>query len=478
MQTKTPPSSYFICAQATEEHLLYWLLTSEKALLLVAKDLKEDLFYDPKCKAIAKAIIQLLEEEEQVNWQTVVARLNAQPYQNATMADVAQIIAIPGSSTAPLLSLMKTLDMYRKCRAMVKLSQILWMTGTKDPQISTQEQEIEMMLQQFDEIRLGFEKTFEPLDEALEKNRQTIADNQHAETRHTGLLTGFKLIDNMGGLPIGMSVLAAKSSHGKSAMALNWAVNAAKQGMKVAFFSLEMQSEELSARILSMETRDMQALVSANAIMRMPLSQEQIHSTDMAITRLRESGCAKNILLNVDLSSAFTRMELQIKQLVSQDGVKAIFIDYLQIVEMARKNGSTKEEVIGAIAHKLHALAVKMQIYIVVLSQVNRTVQGEPSMFQLRDSGQIAEAADSVAILWRPEQEPIPTTYNEPHKDWPTAGTAILKLEKFRNGPTGEDLIKYTPRLTYYEDLSPEELALRMHQPGKQDELFTPETFE
>lgn len=464
-----------ICAQETEKHLLSWMLNSQKALDLVAPYLTEELFYDVKCKEIAKIFIQLIREGEAINWQMIIARLNALPYCHATMGDVAELMSIPGSSTAPIPSLLRTLDMYRRCRAMVNLSQILWMAGTRSPQLEKQGQEIEEMLEQFDKIRLGIDSPIVAMEKCIEQNLQTIQDNLNPETRHSGMLTGFQLIDQWGGLPIGMTVLGAKSSHGKSAMAMSWAMHAARSGMKVAFFSFEMLSEELSARALAMETRDMRTQVSANAIMRMPLRQEQIASTTEAALRLRNSGCGENILLNADLSSSFSRMELQIRQLVNHSGVKVVFVDYLQIVEMSRKNGSTREEAIGTIAHRLHALSVQLQIHIIVLSQMNRTIQGEPNMFQLRDSGQIAEAADSIAILWRPEQDRI-SSYNEPHQSWPTHGTAILKMEKFRNGPTGDALVRYIPHLTCYEDL-PDDQAVALAQNPSEQDLFSSEIF-
>lgn len=464
-----------ICAQETEKHLLYWLLSSQKAIDMVAPYLREDHFYDPVNKEIGKIIIQLIHEGETVDWTVVWGRLQTMPYAHATMADVGALLSIPGSSTGSITTLLKILDRYRKCRAMVTLSQTLWMTGVKDPQEDKQDQEIEMMLKQFDEIRLGIESPIITMEESVQENLRTIEDNKKEETRHTGLLTGFRLIDQWGGLPIGMTVLGAKSSHGKSAMAMAWALNAAKRGMKVAFFTFEMLSEELSARALAMQTRDMKAQVSANALMRMPLNDEQMHSAQEAVNRLRESGCLQNFMLNKDISSSFTKMELQIRQLVNHSGVKAVFVDYLQIVEMSRKGGETKEEQIGNIAHRLHTLAVQLQIYIIVLSQMNRSIQGEPSMHQLRDSGQIAEAADSIAIVWRPEQDKLPS-YNEPHQSWPTKGTALLKMEKFRNGPTGDCLIKYTPHITCYEDIDPNgynDLNLN----ADQRELFSPDTF-
>lgn len=445
------PSAYMICAEETEKHLLSWMLHSQKAIDIVAPYLREDHFYDPRWKEIAKIFIQLIQEGEPFNWQIVSARLKAQPYVIATMADVGELMSVPGSSTAPISSLLKTLDMYRKCRAMVSLSQILWMTGVKDPIADKQDQEIEIMLKQFDDIRLGIESPIITMEESVAENLKTIDDNQREETRHTGLLTGFRLIDQWGGLPIGMTILGAKSSHGKSSMAMAWALHAAKRGMKVAFFTFEMLSEELSARALSMETRDMKSQVSANTLMRMPLNADQKEATLTAVKRLRESGCLQNFMLNKDIACSYTKMELQIRQLVNHSGIKAVFVDYLQIVEMSRKGGQTKEEQIGNIAHRLHTLAVQLQIYIIVLSQMNRSIQGEPSMHQLRDSGQIAEAADSIAIVWRPEQDKL-SSYNEPHQSWPTKGTALLKMEKFRNGPTGESLIRYMPHLTCYED--------------------------
>jgi len=472
---KEGPRAEYVSDPVLEGNLLALMLQSKVAVDFVSPYLRAEHFYDAKYRFIAQIMLKMIEEGVEISPMMVVARINVEPNPQATMADVAELLSAPTTQTQSLLSMLQLLDQYRKCRALVDLSMQMFVAGRRlNP--DRLEKDIDELVEQFYKIRQGIESPIITMDQSVDRNLQIIQDNLSDETRHQGLLSGFHLIDKPGGLPVGLTVLGAKTSHGKSAMAMTWAVNASKSGMKVAYFSFEMESEELSARALAMETRQMEPPVSANTMMRLPLDSAQLASTHEAAVRLRKSGCCQNLYLNEDHSTTYPRLEMQIRQLVNHNGVKAVFIDYLQTVNMPGRSSMTREEQIGQVAHRLHELALQLRIHVVALSQMNRSIQGEPNMFHLRESGQIAEAADCIAIIWRPEQDHYPL-YNEPHTHWPTKGTALLKIEKFRNGPTGESLVAFTPHVTAYRDLSASEIAQLANQPASQPDLLSPELF-
>ncbi len=466
------PCACYVSDPVLEANLLAIMIQYKKAVDFVAPHFRDDFFYTEKYRFLAQVILRMLEEGEEVSPMLLVAKINLVENPKATMLDVTDLMSMPTTSTSlSLMGMLELLDKYRKCRALVDLSMKMYMVG-KHLDDDRLEEEIDLLLNDFDKIRQGFGNPIITLDQSVDNNLQIIQDNLSDKTRHTGLMTGFNLIDRSGGLPKGLTILGGKTSHGKSAMAMAWAVNAAKAGMKVAYFSFEMESEELSARALAMETHKMKTSVSANTMMRLPLDSQQLASAQEAVLQLRKSGCSQNLYFNEDHTTTYPHLEMEIRQLVNHNEVKAVFIDYLQTVNLPGRNNSTREELVGQVAHRLHELALQLKIHIVALSQMNRSIQGEPNMFHLRESGQIAEAADCIAILWRPSKDHV-SCYNEPHISWPVKGTAILKLEKFRNGPTGDTLVRFVPQITRYDDFPEEDYPTNTER-----ELFSSEVFD
>ena len=261
--------------------------------------------------------------------------------------------------------------------------------------------------------------------EVLKQAFEQIDQWQDREGRLTGLETGFyDLDDYTSGLqPSELIVLAARPSMGKTSLALNIADRVGskyKQG--VAIFSLEMAREQVARNMLCMHGK-----INSHHLRRGQLSREDLGKLSLALHELQEAP------LFIDDTPGLTPMELRAKarRLVSQNDVKLIIVDYLQLMEAPRMDGRQQE--ISMISRRLKGLARELKIPILAVAQLNRGVEDRldhrPRMSDLRESGAIEQDADVVALLHRKSY------YGE--ADEADSGASELIIAKQRNGPTG-----------------------------------------
>ena len=219
----------------------------------------------------------------------------------------------------------------------------------------------------------------------------------------TGVPTGFASLDRntLGLQPGTLSIIAARPSVGKTAFALNLAANAALKGKKVAFFSLEMPSDQLALRLLAAEAKLDWRKLSQGQLGRNEWDRIFNHAERIAAAELW-----------LDDNFVLTPVELRSKcrKIQREGGLDLVVVDYLQLMHAPsdRMNGSREQE-IATISRSLKALANELKIPIVALSQLNRGVEkrkGEPPMLSdLRESGAIEQDADIVMFLHRQEDE-------------------------------------------------------------------------
>jgi len=256
----------------------------------------------------------------------------------------------------------------------------------------------------------------------------------------TGLTTGFTDIDRLtAGLQKSDFVLiAARPSMGKTALALNLALNTAvKDKANVAVFSLEMAKEQLVQRIVSMES-----LVESNKLRSGELEGDDWEKITRASSRISEAN------IYIDDTPGITLFELQSKcrRLSAQQGLDLVVIDYLQLMEGEGKSESRQQE-ISSLSRGLKGLAREMNCPVVSLSQLSRAPEQRqdhrPILSDLRESGAIEQDADVVMFLYRDEY------YNE---DTEKRGVAEVKIAKHRNGPTGTIELAWVERFTKFAD--------------------------
>jgi len=270
-----------------------------------------------------------------------------------------------------------------------------------------------------------------------------INDNL-AGINKSSVKTGFRFMDGKGGAREGsVIVIGAWTSVGKSSLALNMAQNMASVGTPVAYYSLEMGTVELWARIVSSKTG-----ISAGKILGYPLKREEVNMVDMELSRLKELP----LYIDDKATTKFSKMIRSVRTMVKKYGIKVFVVDYLQI--FAQNNKGNEEAVIAAMARECKNICRELNICCILLSQLRRDKEERhPTIDMLRGSGQIEESADVIVLIDRPEAHPewgVNSYYGNPSVS--IEGTAELKVCKGRNIGLGRYYVGFdATRTTFYE---------------------------
>ncbi len=271
----------------------------------------------------------------------------------------------------------------------------------------------------------------EHLAKLIEQTYEQIALRDMEGVTLTGMSTGYHELDDMlSGLQKGeMVIIAARPSMGKTAYALNIAENIAlNAGQPVAFFSLEMSKQQLAQRLMSSR-----AGVDGQRMRRNMLNEDEFQRLQAVVTESRDAP------MFIDDTPGMTVLEMRAKsrRLAARHDIKAIFVDYMQL--MSSPGAESRQQEVSQISRGLKALARELNVPVVALSQLNRNPEGradnKPLLSDLRESGSIEQDSDVVMMLHREEYY---------HKDEAWAlenpekvGLAEVIIAKQRNGPTG-----------------------------------------
>lgn len=280
------------------------------------------------------------------------------------------------------------------------------------------------------------------MKDAHKSTYDTVNNNLSGE--RNGMYTGFRYFDNEGGFQNGeFVIIAGATSQGKTAFALDVCLNAAISGVPCACFSMEMSNTEIDARLLGKVSG-----VRPSDIMRKPLAPEQLKAYDRAI------GSTGDLPIYFDDRPAHTVESIvaSVRKMSKRMGVRMVIVDYLQILQANQRLGNmTEEQFFGVTARRFQQLAKELGVCVVLLSQLHRDhADEEPNINRLRGSGQIAEAADTVIIIWRPEY--YGKTYEGRYANVRPEGTALVKIVKGRNIGTGEFICGFdSVRLRFFD---------------------------
>ena len=308
-----------------------------------------------------------------------------------------------------------------------------------------------------------FQRSFIKFENALKQTIDMATRAYKNEKGVVGIPTGLTELDEkLGGLHNqDLIIIAGRPSMGKTALATNIAFNAAKnveqQGIKstVAFFSLEMSSEQLSTRILSEQAR-----IKSNDIRRGKITEkdfEQFIAT------------SKNILelpLYIDETpaitiSAISNRSRRIKRLF---GLDLIVVDYIQLMRSGTTKNEGRVQEISEITQGLKALAKELNVPVLALSQLSRAVEQrddkKPQLADLRESGSIEQDADVVMFVFREEyylERKEPRAGTVEHEEWRSKmndiiGAAEIMIGKHRHGPTGNIRVEFESMYTKFKD--------------------------
>jgi replicative DNA helicase len=256
----------------------------------------------------------------------------------------------------------------------------------------------------------------------------------------TGVPTGFTDIDEMtaGLQPADLIIVAGRPSMGKTTLAMNFAENAAiKHRLPVAIFSMEMPGEQLALRMMSSLGH-----IDQHKVRTGKLDDDDWPRLTSAVSLLDSAP------LFIDDTPALSPMELRARarRLKREHDLGLVIIDYLQLMQVAgtRENRATE---ISEISRNLKALAKELNVPVIALSQLNRSLEQRtdrrPVMSDLRESGAIEQDADVIMFIYRDE------VYNE---ESPQKGLAEVIIGKQRNGPVGTRLLTFRGQFTRFEN--------------------------
>jgi len=283
--------------------------------------------------------------------------------------------------------------------------------------------------------------SFVSLKDVIKSSFEMIEHLYDNKDMVTGVPSGFKDLDDLTtGFQKGdLIIVGGRPSMGKTAFALNIAQYVGLElGEPVAIFSLEMAKEQLAFRMLCSE-----AMVNSSSIRKGFVKKEDWHKLTNAASNLT------NAPIFIDDSSSITALELRAKarRLKMERGLSLIIVDYLQLM---RGKGSfeRREQEISDISRSLKALAKELNVPVIAVSQLNRSVEQrrppKPILADLRESGAIEQDADVILFLYRDE------IYNKDAKK----GLAEVIIAKQRNGPTGSVNLAFMSHCTRFMNLT------------------------
>jgi len=306
--------------------------------------------------------------------------------------------------------------------------------------------EIDEIVDQAEEIVFGvserrLQRTIAPIRQVMAEVVKRIDYLASHQGELMGVPSGFRLLDKLlGGFQKSdLIILAARPSAGKTALALNMAVNAAKRyGQRVAFFSLEMSAEQLVQRLLAAET----------GINQQRLRLGQINEDEWPLL-MEAAGLLSNTPMFIDDTPALSAMELRTKarRVHAEFGLDLIVVDYLQLMRGDARAENRVQE-ISYISRSLKGLARELNVPVLALSQLSRAVESRtekrPMLSDLRESGALEQDADIVMFIYREDM------YDETTD---RQNIADIIIAKHRNGPTGVVSLYFRKELTQFMEL-------------------------
>jgi len=261
----------------------------------------------------------------------------------------------------------------------------------------------------------------------------------------TGVPSGFTKLDELlsGFQPSDLIIIAARPSMGKTAFALSVAREAARAGRAIGVFSLEMAAHQLVLRLISSDSGiGLQALRSGK------LSSQQVQEI------IRKVDDLMGAKIYIDDSAGLTPVEFRakVRRMKVEHKIDMVVVDYLQLMHAPK--AESREREISTISHTLKAVAKELNIPVIALSQLNRTLEQRadkrPMLSDLRESGSIEQDADVVMFIHRPEYYKL-MTFDDGRS---TENIAEIIIGKQRNGPTGDVRLFYQKEHAAFHDLS------------------------
>ena len=426
-------------SEEAEKVVIGTLLTDGQKLNDIRELLPLEAFYLDKHKDVYKAILSLADKGERVDVITVMGEcpklgIKIQPAE----------IAILSSNYSPLgieehVAIIN--DKYKR-RKFFEIGALLQSNAYSE--VNDINDVLADVKDRLDGIFTSSKDNVLTLTDAIDGVNKIMSRNMSGGTVLTGDPTGFKELDRKsGGLQTSdLIIIAAESSQGKTSLAIKMVMNC---GCPVAFYSMEMKAEQIAARMMSISSG-----VSSSEILYSKMDEMKLEQIDRGVGKIYD----KPIYFDDRSTSNIETILASIRMMKIKYGIRGVVVDYLQILNVNMK-GTSKEQQMGDVARRLKNIAKELDIWVIALSQLNRNADNfKPTIARLRDSGQIAEAADMVLLVCRPEVYGEGKRFPyEGFEGYDTKGMAMLDVAKGRNIGLMRFLVGFHSATTNFFDI-------------------------
>ncbi len=432
-----------------EKVVLGALMIDRDAFSMISELLHPETFYEPRNQKIYNAIQALNLDEKPVDIMTVTEELKRE----GTLEDVggpAYIVELSShvASSAHIEYHAHILAQKFLARQLISFASVIE-TKAFDETVDVDElmQEAEGSL--FELSQKNMRQDYTQIDPVVSRAIEILQKASANTGGLTGIPSGYNKLDEVtsGWQNSDLVIIAGRPAMGKTSFALSIAKNIAVDYTEpIAFFSLEMSNVQLVQRLISNTCE-----IAGNKILSGQLSTDEWERLDKNLGKLTGAP------IYVDDTPGLSVFELRTKarRLVREKGVKIIMIDYLQLMNANGMKFGSRQEEVSTISRSLKGLAKELEIPILALSQLNRTVENRegiegkrPQLSDLRESGAIEQDADMVLFVHRPEYYHI----FEDEKGNDLHGMAQIIIAKHRKGATGDVLLNFRGEFTRFQN--------------------------
>lgn len=431
-----------------EQSLLGALMQEPEKLVEVKAAVDVEDFYDEKNKDIYNAILRLDEAEIIPDTTTIFEEINnsgAFKSMDASLYIVELYDITPSTrNIMHYANLVKRYSIYREIRSALLSSTEEMNQGNADIDSLT--------ATLFDQVERAMERAktsqFKNMKDVTNEVFQEIVARMSGEGQNIAIPTGFSTLDQLVGLGKGdLVILAARPSMGKTAFALNIALNVAGKNHRdesekktVALFSLEMGADQLVSRMICSE-----GMLDSEKIKKGTLDNDDMMKLETAVHFLNQ----KNIFIEDSAFIKVNEVKAKCKLLKNEYGLDLVVIDYLQLLQGSKRTDNRQQEV-SEISRSLKQMARELECPVIALSQLSRSVESRhdkrPMMSDLRESGSIEQDADIVSFLYRSDYYRSEDADENEVQEPSDVSTVEVIVAKNRNGQTGTAELAFMKR--------------------------------
>ncbi|MBR3532302.1 MAG: replicative DNA helicase [Clostridiales bacterium] len=432
----------------------YNVTEAEKAVLCLCMRSKEALenslvnslvpgdFVDPRHAAIYGVILDMYLKNQTVNRVSVCERLRSSPDKALRSVSDEYVYAVANNNAviSALDSYVEVVSRNSQSRKLINvLNELQSIAAKREASVNDI---ADMGISKLNMLKVKDESEgFEDLKTILTRNFIELKEAAFGNGTHREVKTGFSYLDSVtGGFKPGtVNVIAARPGIGKTALALNIAVNVAEMYSKtVAIFSLEMSKSEMANRILASRSR-----TDYKAIERATITREEEDEISSVLERLSP------LPIYIDEKTDTNPVDIRAKcqELMAKTTLSLVIIDYLQLMSFPGKGFGSRQNEVAEISRSLKVLAKDLQVPVIALSQLNRGVENRdeedqvPRLADIRESGAIEQDADCVIFIHRPKAK----SKGDGEGDEPKTKIqdAQLIVAKNRHGETATCYVKW-----------------------------------